>query len=321
MLRTTFAGSVEERARSVRFWRYFHGPLGAWVCIWGTLMMITSAPFDNWWHNAYGLDVKIISPPHTVLASGMIAIQIGAILMTVAAQNRSDTEDQHVYRMMYAYAAGILLTMLITVIQEEASVGNHMHSSRFYIITGWVIPLFLIGLARASRLKWPATTITAIYMIISLAMIWILQLFEATPMLAPIYNPVTHMVPPPFPLLVIFPAMAVDVIMRRFGRGHDWKLAAVLAVIWVATMLAVHWFWADFLVSPYARNFFFAADQWSYNDRLGPWRYEFWNLDVNGAGKWSPLLFLKGLGIAVLVSMIATRISLLLGSGLARVKR
>ncbi len=28
--------------------------------------MITSAPFDDWWHNAYGLDVKILSPPHVV---------------------------------------------------------------------------------------------------------------------------------------------------------------------------------------------------------------------------------------------------------------
>ena len=59
-------------------------PLGAWVCIWGTIMMITSAPFDNWWHNAYGLDVKIMSPPHMVLASGMIGIQLGAMLMALA---------------------------------------------------------------------------------------------------------------------------------------------------------------------------------------------------------------------------------------------
>ena len=54
---------------SVRFWG-FRGPLGAWVTIWGTFVMLTSAPFDNWWHNAYGLDVKIMSPPHMVLALG-----------------------------------------------------------------------------------------------------------------------------------------------------------------------------------------------------------------------------------------------------------
>src|ERR1051325_10506155 len=64
-LRTTLAGPPEERAAAVGFWG-FRGPLGAWVAIWGAIAMITSAPFDNWWHNAYGLDVKILSPPHVL---------------------------------------------------------------------------------------------------------------------------------------------------------------------------------------------------------------------------------------------------------------
>src|SRR5215212_6647709 len=91
-LRTTFTGSSSARSRSVHFWRFFEAPLGAWVCVWGTIMMITSAPFDNWWHNAYGLDVKILSPPHMVLAAGMVGIQVGAILMVLGAQNRTERE-------------------------------------------------------------------------------------------------------------------------------------------------------------------------------------------------------------------------------------
>jgi hypothetical protein len=321
VLKTTFAGSPEEKARSVRFWRLFQGPLGAWVCIWGTLMMITSAPFDNWWHNAYGLDVKIISPPHMILAWGMMGIQIGAMLLTLSAQNRTSDEDQRMYSMMHAYTAGILITMIATVIQEDASVGNQMHAAKFYAITAWTIPLFLVGLSRASRLKWPATTITAIYSAITLAMMWILQLFAATPKLAPIYNPVTHMIPPAFPLLIIVPAFAVDLLMRKFGRGHDWKLSILLGLTWVAVMLAAHWFWAEFLVSPGARNFIFGADQWSYTDRLGPWRYQYWNLDVNAAGKWSPLGFSKGIAAAVLLGIVSSRLSLFWGSGMAKVKR
>jgi hypothetical protein len=284
-------------------------------------MMIASAPFDNWWHNAYGLDVKIISPPHMILAWGMIGIQIGAMLLTLSAQNRASDDDQRLYSMMHAYTAGILITMIATVIQEYASVGNHMHGSKFYAITAWAIPLFLVGLSRASRLKWPATTITAIYSAITLAMMWILQLFDATPKLAPIYNPVTHMIPPAFPLLIIVPAFVVDLLMKRFGRGQDWKLSVLLGVAWVAVMLAVHWIWAEFLISPAARNFLFAADQWSYTARLGPWRYQYWNLDVDAAGKWSPLLFAKGIGLAVLVGILSSRLSLFWGSGMSRVKR
>src|SRR5690349_12024271 len=33
-LRTTFAGTPDERSTSVHFWG-FRAPLGAWVCIWG----------------------------------------------------------------------------------------------------------------------------------------------------------------------------------------------------------------------------------------------------------------------------------------------
>src|SRR5271156_6307907 len=39
-------------------------PLGIFLAGWGCVAVLTSAPFDNWWHNAYGLDVKIVSPPH-----------------------------------------------------------------------------------------------------------------------------------------------------------------------------------------------------------------------------------------------------------------
>src|SRR5207245_10248645 len=73
VLRTSFAGTAEQRAATVGFWG-FRGPLGAWVCIWGAFAMITSAPFDNWWHNAYGLDVKVLSPPHVIPAPGIWGI-------------------------------------------------------------------------------------------------------------------------------------------------------------------------------------------------------------------------------------------------------
>ena len=47
---------------------------GAFITAWGGSRMLTSAPFDNWWHAAYGLDVKILSPPHVVLAIGIFGV-------------------------------------------------------------------------------------------------------------------------------------------------------------------------------------------------------------------------------------------------------
>src|SRR5687767_6476795 len=118
VLHTTFRGTAAEKAASVSFWG-FKGPLGAWVCIWGTLMMITSAPFDDWWHNAYGLDVEIISPPHMVLAWGMIGIQIGAMILMVAAQNRAPDRWASRLGVMYGISAGILVGMAATMVMED----------------------------------------------------------------------------------------------------------------------------------------------------------------------------------------------------------
>jgi hypothetical protein len=313
VLRVTFRGSPADKAAGVRFWG-FRGPLGAWVCIWGTLMMIASAPFDNWWHNAYGLDVKIISPPHMVLAWGMIAIQVGAMLMALARQNRALPDEQRRLSLLYAASAGILLTMHATVIMEYAAFPNDMHSARFYRVTALGLPLILIATSRPSRLRWPATTTAAIYSGIILALMWTLQLFPATPKLAPIYNPVTHMVPPPFPLLLVVPAAAIDLLMRRVNE-RDWQLAALAGVSFVALMLLAHWSWAEFLLTPHARNFVFGADQWDYYIKPGDWRYEFWT-EEGGL-----LEMARGLAIATVTAIVSARLGLWIGRGMARVQR
>ena len=320
-LKTTFRGSEEERARSVGFWG-FRAPLGAWVCIWGTIMMITSAPFDNWWHNAYGLDVKIISPPHMVLASGMIGIQLGAMLMALGAQNRARSEsDCTRLALLFSISAAVIIEMVTVMITEDAAFANTMHGSAFYRITGMVLPVFMVAFARSSRLSWPATRIAIIYMLMTMIAIWILQLVPATPKLAPIYNQVTTMRPPPFPLLLFAPAIAIDLLLSRAGKLNDWMLAVVTGVAFVAAMLAAHWFWAEFLLSPSARNFFFGVDQWDYSSRPGPWRYQYWNLDTDSSGRWDPAAFASRMAIATGFAIVSARLGLGWGKGMSRIQR
>ena len=321
VLRTTLGGTPEQRAESVRFWG-FRGPLGAWVTIWGTFVMVTSAPFDNWWHNAYGLDVKIVSPPHMVLALGMISVELGAMLMVLAAQNRA-TDPARVKQLGWAYAVagGVLVVMVATLISEYAARPNHMHSPRFYQVAAGAFPLFVVAFARAGRLRFPATTAAAVYTVLMLATIWILQLFPAQPRLAPIYVAVTHMVPPSFPLLLVVPALAIDLLLVRLGRRHDWLASVALGVLFVGLLLAVQWFFGEFLLSPAARNYFFAGDQWAYMAQLGEWRYSFWRVPKDALGNVDPIAMARGLGIATLIGIVSSRLGLWWGNGMSRVMR
>ena len=323
VLRTTWFGTEVEKAAAVRFWG-FRGPLGAWVCIWGALAMGASAPFDDWWHNAYGLDVKIVSPPHMVLLAGMMAIQVGAMLMVLSEQNRrSGLEGHGEQRLAWLYAAslGLLVLLGATAIFEYTAFPNLAHSRLYYQISGALFPLLLVAAGRAGRLRWPAATAAACYMGLSLLASWVLQLVPAIPKLAPIYNPLTHLVPPPFPLVLVVPALALDLLLRRLGTGRDWLLSVLLGVTFVGVFLAVQWTVTGFLLSPAARSWVFAVDQWDYNVRIGPWRYEFWDVPRTAGGAFDGPAFAKSIGFAALFAVVSSRVALWWGNWMARVRR
>jgi hypothetical protein len=314
VLRTTFGGTLEARGRAVRFWG-FRGPLGAWVCIWGAIAMIASAPFDNWWHNAYGLDVKVLSPPHVLLALGFTGIQIGALLLLAARQHADDTDAPHreAYRVLFAYAAGLLVANAAIIGFEYVGFPNAAHNALYYKICAGAFPFLLAATARASTLRWPATTAAASYMAVNILMLWILPLFPATPRLAPIYNAVDHFVPPPFPILLVVPALVIDLVLRR-GPESDWGRAALVGIGFVLVLLVVQWTVTRFLISPSAENFVFGTQRWSYNNTIGPWRYQFWRIRTDP---------LTGAGVvtAVAIGVASTRLGLWWGAWMARVRR
>src|SRR5256885_13496548 len=119
ILQATFAPDRERGlgAATVRLWG-FRGPLGAWVTVWGALAMLTSAPLDNWWHNAYGLDVQILSPPHSVLAAGMYFHVVGGLLLVLGVQNRAAEEDRGEGRWLLAVAGGVLVCLAAIMMTE-----------------------------------------------------------------------------------------------------------------------------------------------------------------------------------------------------------
>ncbi len=220
VIRMTFFATQEEQAGAVRLWG-FRGPFGAWLTIWGSLAMLTSAPFDNWWHDAYGVDVKILSPPHTILALGMWAVVLGALMLLLREQNLA-TGQFAPGRLLYVYAAGLLVVMA-SVFLTEYSWPNQQRTRTFYEMSAATFPMYLMWLGRGSKFRWGATWIALVYMAVVAVMAWVLPLFPGQPRLGPIYNPVTHFVSLPFPLLLVAPAFGIDLIRGWIGHGRGWR--------------------------------------------------------------------------------------------------
>src|SRR5207247_4519328 len=111
----------------------FRGPPCAWFSIWRALAMTTSPPFDNWWHNAYGLDVKVLSPPHVTLALRIWAVQLGALFMVLSLQNRPpEREPSRLHGLLAAYLVAILLQNATTVAIEQLGFPNDAHNALYY---------------------------------------------------------------------------------------------------------------------------------------------------------------------------------------------
>src|SRR6266478_3390930 len=148
----TLGSNPALQSATVQVWR-FRGPLGAFIAAWGGATMLTSAPFDNWWHNAYGLDVKIFSPPHVVLDGGVLAIQIGALVLMASARNRASGVLRRKLDWLLLLLGG-MITMLALTVVWESTYRVLMHTAQCYRAVAVVVPVVFAGFAKISEHRW-----------------------------------------------------------------------------------------------------------------------------------------------------------------------
>jgi hypothetical protein len=270
ILVNTFGRSARLRAASVNVLG-FRAPLGAFIAAWGGIAMITSAPFDNWWHAAYGLDVKIVSPPHTLLILGVRAVAVGILFLILAAMNRASSDGTPAgeqtfknLQRLFLYVGGLIVSgQMFFLIEYTWDV--RLHAASAYIAMGIALPLVFAILSQASRYNWAATATAAIYMIFVIAEILILPLFPAQPKLGPVFNPVTHLVPAKFPILIFVPALTLDLLWQRARAWKPWKVALASGFLFIAVLTIVEWPFASFLLSKASENRFFGTIYFDYN--------------------------------------------------------
>jgi hypothetical protein len=320
IMRTTFGGDSnalvkEDRRNSVNVLG-FRAPLGAFIAAWGGGAMLTSAPFDNWWHEAYGLDVKIISPPHMLLALGIAGIMWGGAILAASYLNRADGEQRIKLQRIVLFLGGFIVVQTMTLKLEYTN-RVLLHSGISYMVMGIGTLLLLEGLARVADHRWARTIMTGIYSAFVLILMWVLPLFPAQPKLGPVYQDITHMVPLPFPLLLIVPAFFLDLLLPRFKDAPKWQQAIFGGVVFLVILIAVEWPFATFLMSSLARNRFFSTTDFPYfalptsptvNHIFVRWEQ-------------TPLEFWRNIGLGFLFSVVSMWAGIYWGGWLKKVRR
>ena len=311
----TLGRDAELASASVSVWR-FRGPLGAFIAAWGGATMLTSAPFDNWWHNAYGLDVKIFSPPHVVLDGGVLAIQIGALVLIASTRNRASGAVRRKLDWMLLLLGG-MITMLALTVVWESTYRVLMHTAQCYRAVAIVIPVVFAAFARISENRWARTMVAGVYTAYAMVMLWIFPFFPATPKLGPVYQRITHMVPMEFPLLVIVPALLLDLLEPRLAAWKKWPQAAASGVIFLAAFLAVQWPFATFLVSRASANWFFGTKYFAYFATPNGYdiRHLFVPIDYAAFGFWMIM------AEAVLLAILSSRLGAAAGEWVRGIRR
>lgn len=235
----TRAGGGVRLARCV-------APLGAWIVLWGALAFVTAVFFDRWWQSAYGLAAGIWHPPQLLKAAAFLAVTLGAWL---CAPDRA--------------LGGATVLALIAVVTLPDTFANRQHGAPFYLIACGAYPLVLTAAATAGARRFPATRSALGYLLLTCAMVWLLPLFPAVPLTGPIFNPRDHMLPPPFPLLLVAPAFALDLLLRirpgKVRRFDEFSRAVEAGLAFWIVFSAVQWMFAEFLLSPAADNRVFAG--------------------------------------------------------------
>jgi hypothetical protein len=315
--RATFGSDAEMRANSVNIFG-LRAPLGVFLAGWGGVAMLTSAPFDNWWHNAYGLDVKIVSPPHTLLILGIRAIGVGVLFLILAAMNRAGEAGASSYKplqWLYLYNGGLIVGGQMFFLQEFTG-QPELHRAVAYISMSIALPIIFALFAESARYRWAATVTAAVYTIFIIAEMLILPLFPAQPKLGPVFYPVTHMVPAEFPKLILFPALALDLLWMKTKSWKFWQIALVSGIVFTAVMVAVEWPFANFLMSHASQNRFFGTMYFDY--ATSPRSYDFRRMFFHPQ---YGMELARGLGIAVLCAMASTWVGLAFGKWMRGVQR
>jgi hypothetical protein len=206
-------------------------PFSLKICIIGAMLQLTAGPFDFWWHSNFGFD-GLLSPPHSVLAIGMLLVGLGA-LTGIYKQCKTNSFSSYAGRICLAISFGVFLMVavgLMLMFTLPFSKGQYFNfnpdpfSAIFaaIVLMPFVMGLCLFSISSSTKIPFIFTSISATIITIQagatiISNSYFIELF-------------------PFYVLNILPAIVVDVILLKYENhkdngGNGTNAAAAAAII------------------------------------------------------------------------------------------
>ena len=190
------------------------GPVG--LAVTGAAFTLASAPVDEWWHQAFGRDAVLWSPPHLAAVAGTIALGTAVALIATAPEI-----DAGRALLVGAAGAGVIGAWQVLVLEYDTDVAQF--SSLWYLpvmATALAAAAVTVQAAGSHRVRWPAAWAGVVY---TVAMIGVVLGLKSAGFSTPIV-----------PLVV--PALVVADLGRRMRWAMPLRVTA-----FVAALFASYW--------------------------------------------------------------------------------
>lgn len=208
-------------------------PLGFALAGFGVLGVLLSAPFDEWWHRMFGIDVTIWSPPHLCAIAAAALIRVGLIIALIqekhlAGQGNAPWPPELSWR-------GTTLTDWVVLLLLSLFLGNltfmlgeyeYLAESRdpflYPILASLLVPVALVaGIRVVGR--------------VGAATVMVLMLMARRELISAALLATDFIPPSPSPLYLV-PGLALDGwfwLVRRSGESAWKNVAAGILFAWI----------------------------------------------------------------------------------------
>ena len=232
---------------TVRILWIFHAPFGFIVLGFGALIDLVAAPFDNWWHSLYGIDVTLWSPFHLMGTLGGLIEGLGIIYIfasEVAIERRDERSPRRFLGLsLLEWGTLTIFAGFMELILPTLTAFDTLSLGTWHILT-YPLPLALLagacllGVVNFTRKPGSATLTALLLWMLAVGtqafVPWALRSFVAVfgfrfrfAGFVPVFNILLALLP----LLFLIAALIVDGFVY-LQRRRGWSMGEPLRGVW-----------------------------------------------------------------------------------------